>query len=90
MTFDGGNDETGVMKQVVDRLRTAGWTKADVVLASDGEWPAPPELIALVKEAQKTGARFHGVQIGNRGRTGLHAACDPVHVFTDWSTLARW
>lgn len=89
-TFGGGNDETGVMKKVVERLRTAGWTKADVVLASDGEWPAPPELIALVAEAQKTGTRFHGVQIGNRGHTGLHAVCDPVHVFTEWAALARW
>ena len=27
-------------------------------------------------------------QIGNRGRTGLHAVCDPVHIFTDWADVA--
>ncbi|HKG94099.1 MAG TPA: hypothetical protein VKA84_19470 [Gemmatimonadaceae bacterium] len=36
------------------------------------------------------GTRFHGVQIGNRGRTGLHALCDPVHVFQDWAALGGW
>lgn len=89
-TFGGGNDETGVMMRVVERLKANGWTKADVVFVSDGEWPAPVALVSVVKEAREGGVRFHGVQIGNRGQTGLHQVCDPVHVFQDWARAGGW
>lgn len=89
-SFGGGNDETGVMAKVVARLKEQDWKKADVLFVSDGEWPAPASLVASVKEARDVGTRFHGVQIGNRGRTGLHAICDPVNEFGDWAALGGW
>ncbi len=89
-TFGGGNDEIGVMRRVVDRLEEQGWKKADVMWVSDGEWPTPQGLIRAVDKARERGTRFHGVQIGNRGRTGLHAICDPVHVFQDWAAAVGW
>jgi uncharacterized protein with von Willebrand factor type A (vWA) domain len=90
LTFGGGNDEVGVLNQVLARLETNDWKKADVVFVSDGEWPAPVAVISRVAAARDSGARFHGVQIGNRGRTGLHAVCDPVHVFQDWAAAGGW
>lgn len=87
MSFGGGNDETGVLLRVVERLSTEGWRKADVVFVSDGEWPVPTGAIPRIERAREAGTRFHGVQIGNRGRTGLHAVCDPVHVFREWAEL---
>ena len=89
-SFGGGNDEVGMMMKVVARLKDKNWKKADVVFVSDGEWPAPATLVAAVKCACEEGARFHGVQIGNRGRSGLHAVCDPVHIFQDWATAGGW
>ena len=89
-SFGGGNDEAGMMAKVVARLKEEKWKKADVVFVSDGEWPAPAALVASVKWAREEGTRFHGVQIGNRGRTGLHAVCDPVHIFQDWATAGGW
>ncbi len=89
-TFGGGNDETGVMQRVVQLLKQNGWNRADVVFVSDGEWPAPRGLVNMVEAAKAAGTRFHGVQIGNRGQTGLHAVCDPVHVFQDWAAAAGW
>jgi len=89
-SFGGGNDEVGMMTKVVARLKDKNWKKADVIFVSDGEWPAPATLVAAVKCACEEGARFHGVQIGNRGRTGLHAVCDPVHIFQDWATAGGW
>ena len=89
-TFGGGNDEAGVMARVAKRLKESDWRRADVIFVSDGEWPAPDRLLALVAEAKAIGTRFHGVQIGNRGRTGLHEVCDPVHVFQSWATAAGW
>ena len=90
VSFGGGNDEVGMMAKVVTRLKDENWKKADVVFVGDGEWPAPATLVAAVRCACEEGARFHGVQIGNRGRTGLHAVCDPVHIFQDWATAGGW
>ncbi len=89
-SFGGGNDEAGVLRRVLARLEAPDWRRADVLFVSDGEWPVPPGLVEPVARARDAGARFHGVQIGNRGPTGLHALCDPVHVFEDWATAGGW
>lgn len=88
-SFGGGSD-AGVMTKVLERLDEEGWKKADVIFVSNGEWPAPSALIRSVDKARKAAARFHGVQIGNRDRTGLHAICEPVHVFQDWASAGGW
>lgn len=89
-SFGGGNDEAGMMAKVVARLKEENWRKADVLFVSDGEWSASASLVAAVKGAREGGTRFHGVQIGNRGRTGMHVVCDPVHIFQDWATNGGW
>lgn len=88
-SFGGGTD-VGVLARVAARLHEQDWKKADVVFVTDGEWYAPPELLSDVARARAAGSRFHGVQIGNRGRTGLHTVCDPVHEFQDWARLGGW
>jgi len=89
-TFGGGTD-LDVMREVAKRLRHDEWRKADVLLVTDGEWRAPPAVVKAVSEARDIhGSRFHGVQIGNLGRTGLHDLCDPVHVFRDWISAGGW
>jgi uncharacterized protein with von Willebrand factor type A (vWA) domain len=88
-SFGGGTD-LGVMSDVLWRLDEDGWKRADVVVVSDGEWPAPPDLVARVQAAREAGTRFHGIQIGNRGRSGLHQLCDPVHEFGDWTAVTGW
>lgn len=90
MSFGGGNEEMGVMERVVYRLDEQNWKKADVLFVSDGEWPVPRPLISLVGKAREAGTRFHGVQIGNQGHTGLHSLCDPVHVFRKWVEIIKW
>lgn len=89
-TSFGGGTDVAVLERVVARLREEAWRKADVVFATDGEWRADARLIRAVHEARDQGTRFHGVQIGNRGRTGLHDVCDPVHVFQDWAAMGGW
>lgn len=90
MSFGGGTDVTEVMSRVVSRLGAETWRNADMVIVSDGEWPATSELVSIVGRERERGTRFHGVQIGNRGRTGLHTICDPVHVFSEWGALCGW
>ena len=87
-SFGGGTEPAGALSRVTARLKEQAWVKADVVVVSDGEWGASQALVASVQVARDAGTRFHGVQIGNLGRTGLHAICDPVHVFRDWAAAA--
>jgi uncharacterized protein with von Willebrand factor type A (vWA) domain len=82
-SFGGGTD-IGALAAVTKRLKEPAWTKADVLLVSDGEWRAPAAILSAVDAAKESGSRFHGVQIGNRGHTGMHSICEPVHEFTDW------
>ena len=86
-SFGGGSDPAEVMDRVLSQLQGGEWARADVLLVSDGEWPAQPRLKDPVQSARTKGVRFHGIQIGNRGRTGLHEICEPVHIFTDWVDL---
>jgi hypothetical protein len=59
-----------------------------VLVASDGEWPEDRGPTARVtRTREQRAARFHGLQIGNRGRTGLHAMCIEVYVFDEWAGL---
>lgn len=83
LSFGGGTD-IAVIQQVVSRLSEPTWKRADLIIATDGEWQAPPEVTEAVEKAKASGTRFHGVQIGNIGKTGLHQICDPVHIFRDW------
>ncbi len=85
-SFGGGTD-IAVITKVAGRLKEPTWKKADVIIATDGEWHAPGEVINAVVQAKEAGTRFHGVQIGNLGVTGLHQICDPVHIFRDWLEL---
>lgn len=55
-----------------------------------GSWRRPAGVIAAVRLARENGTRFHGVQVGNVGQTGLHSICDPVHVFSEWAALGGW
>ncbi len=84
LSFGGGSDPAEAAARVLRQIREHEWSKADVLFVSDGEWPAPSGLVSDVRQAREAGIRFHGIQIGNRGRTGLHEICEPVHVFTDW------
>ena len=88
LSFGGGSDPTAATDRVLQQLLDDEWKKADVLFVSDGEWPDPPAgQTKEARRAREAGTRFHGIQIGNRGRTGLHALCDPVHVFTDWADV---
>lgn len=89
MSFHGGTDPREVMRLVVKRLLEPEWKNADILFASDGEWPAPRGgAVTKIQQARDAGTRFHGVQIGQRGTTGMAAICDPVHEFDGWLDIA--
>jgi uncharacterized protein with von Willebrand factor type A (vWA) domain len=85
-SFHGGTD-IGAVQRVLERLGKEEWTKADVLIVSDGEWRAPADLLRAVEEAKEENHRFHGVQVGSTLLSGMHTICDPVHIFNDWLAL---
>jgi uncharacterized protein with von Willebrand factor type A (vWA) domain len=87
MSFHGGTDLHAPLRAALDKLGEEAWTRADVLLVSDGGFSAPRALLPAVAEKKAEGTRFHGVQIGQTGRTGMHAVCEPVHTFRGWAAL---
>ncbi|QED29957.1 VWA domain-containing protein [Microvenator marinus] len=85
-SFHGGTD-IGAVHRVLERLEDDAWTKADVLIVSDGEWRAPADLSSAVQIAKEENHRFHGVQVGSSLQSGMHTICDPVHIFKDWLAL---
>lgn len=87
-SFHGGSDPAGVFRRILERLRESAWSRADVLAVSDGEWPVDNDLPGQITEARKGGNRFHGVQVGADGKSGLSEVCEVVHMFGDWNALA--
>ena len=83
LQFGGGTD-LDVLSHVAERLQEPSWNRADVLLISDGEWLISDEAVQSVEDAKTSGTRFHGVQLGASGETGLHAICDCIHDFSNW------
>ncbi len=87
-SFSGGTDVDTPVSCALQKLEEDDWELADLLLVSDGEFPVNTKLKRRVSLAQKEKEfRFHGVQIGNKGRTGLHELCEPVHSFGDWADV---
>ena len=88
-SFHGGTDVADPMHRALKRVETAKWSRADLIVVSDGEFPVPSATTTAVASARKSlHLRVHGLLIGAWHSTAMTALCDPVHVFKDWSTLA--
>jgi uncharacterized protein with von Willebrand factor type A (vWA) domain len=84
-TFGGGTDICGPLDRALARLEQAGWQLADVLIASDGEFGATPELAARLRMARvQTGLRVQGILIGDRETIGLLELTDDIFWVRDW------
>lgn len=89
MSFHGGTDVAEPLSRAAQRLDKEAWTRADILLVSDGEFGVPGETVAQLRSAKKDrSARVHGVLIGGGSKAAMAALCDPVHRFTSWATLS--
>lgn len=84
-SFGGGTDITGPLAQALDKLEQEDWQLADLLVASDGEFGATPEMadrLRRVKAAQ--GLRVQGVLIGDRETLGFLEIADDIFWVPDW------
>lgn len=84
-SFHGGTDICGPIESVLARMQSADWRLADLLLVTDGEFGATPELAARLEEARgDLGLRVQGMLIGDRETIGLLELCDDIHWVKDW------
>jgi Mg-chelatase subunit ChlD len=84
-SFHGGTHPDEALRRACNKLDTAGWRQADVVVISDGEFVVSPDARARVRRARQTSAaRFHGVCAG-QGDGFVALDCESLHDVTEWA-----
>lgn len=84
-SYNGGTDISEPLERALSRLEDAAWQFADLVIASDGEFGAPPATVARVRAARANlGLRVQGVLIGDRETIGLRELTDDIFWVKDW------
>jgi uncharacterized protein with von Willebrand factor type A (vWA) domain len=84
-TFRGGTDICGPLERVIAKMEQTRWQRADLLLASDGEFGATPAVAARLQTIKETlGLRVQGVLIGDRETLGLLEVCDHIFAVPDW------
>jgi uncharacterized protein with von Willebrand factor type A (vWA) domain len=84
-SFHGGTDVAEPLRRAVRRLRDVNWEQADILLVSDGEFPAEPETVATIATAHREKKmRVHGLLVGSRSSVAMESLCHHVRCFTDW------
>lgn len=83
--FRGGTDICGPLEKVIAKMEEARWQRADLLIASDGEFGATPELATRLDAVKLTlGLRVQGVLIGDRETLGMMEVCDRIFSVRDW------
>lgn len=83
--FRGGTDIFGPLERVIAKLGEARWRQADLLIATDGEFGATPEMAARLADAKRDlGLRVQGVLIADRETLGLLEIADAILPVRDW------
>jgi hypothetical protein len=83
--FGGGTDVGAPLERALARLGEEGWELADLLLASDGEFGATPEVaLAVARAKESRGLRVQGVLVGDRETIGMVELADDVFWVRDW------
>ncbi|MDK9704329.1 MAG: VWA domain-containing protein [Sulfuritalea sp.] len=83
--FHGGTDICGPLERVIAKLEDERWQLADLLIATDGEFGATPEMAArLAAVKRELGLRVQGVLIADRETVGLLEVADSIYPVRDW------
>lgn len=84
-SFSGGTDICTPLTRTLEAVTTGAWRQADLLIASDGEFGATPEIASQVAEAKRAmGLRIQGVLIGDRETIGFLEIADDILWVRDW------
>jgi uncharacterized protein with von Willebrand factor type A (vWA) domain len=83
--FRGGTDICGPLERVLDRLLEERWQRADLLIASDGEFGATPRTaLAVARAKAELSLRVQAVLIGDRETIGMLELADDIFWVRDW------
>jgi uncharacterized protein with von Willebrand factor type A (vWA) domain len=83
--FHGGTDICGPLEKAIAKLEDQRWQLADLLIASDGEFGATPQVVARLDAVKrKLGLRVQGVLTGDRESIGFLEVADDIHAIRDW------
>jgi uncharacterized protein with von Willebrand factor type A (vWA) domain len=83
--FHGGTDICGPLEKALAKLEDQRWQLADLLIASDGEFGATPQIVARLDAVKrKLGLRVQGVLTGDRESIGFLEVADDIHAIRDW------
>lgn len=84
-SFHGGTDVCEPFERALAAIEHSRWSRADLLLATDGEFGAPAAIVERLRAAKRTlGLRVQGVLIGDRETIGLAEVCDEIFWVDDW------
>lgn len=84
-SFRGGTDICGPLEKTIAKLEEERWRLADLVIVSDGEFGATPEVAArLERVRQEQGLRVQGILVGDRETIGFLEVADDIFWVRDW------
>jgi uncharacterized protein with von Willebrand factor type A (vWA) domain len=84
-SFDGGTDVQTPIERAIDAVHTQGWSSADLLIVSDGEFGCTAGTLERLDGArEELGLRVQGILVGDRETMGLLEVCDGIHWLRDW------
>ncbi|MBU1236056.1 MAG: VWA domain-containing protein [Gammaproteobacteria bacterium] len=84
-SFGGGTDVTGPLEHALEKLEERDWQLADLLVASDGEFGATPDVAARLRRVkEEKGLRVQGVLVGDRETVGFLEIADDILWVPDW------
>ena len=87
MSFGGGTDVEGPLRQALDKCKETKWHNADILLVSDGEFSYENDLAQKIKRRKSSHAlSVQGLLIGNNSPK-MSRICDPMHHVKSWIEL---
>jgi uncharacterized protein with von Willebrand factor type A (vWA) domain len=85
LNFSGGTDVSEPLRRALQRHDDANWSRADLLLVSDGQFEVPREIAAALDDRRaETDLRVHGLLVGNDDSRAMTRLCSPLHRLSDW------
>ena len=88
-SFHGGTDVDRPLQLSLERLKSAEWSRADILMVTDGEINPPSEdlLAALDAAREELGLEVHGLLVSGRASDAMQRLCTDLHVFKSWTAV---
>ncbi len=87
MSFGGGTDVEGPLRQALNKCKETKWHNADILLVSDGEFSYKDDLAQQIKRRKSSHAlSVQGLLIGSHS-SAMKRICDPMHHVKSWVDL---